>query len=401
MRKCYDGQKTKWLDAFVDEFREAARRKHPELPLEELREFGVLLVAVMQETMSDQWASGVNGGRHTALEQLADNLFLSRKTVTRLLKLAARAGFVKALTYYSAGKGRYLPLETFIHPELKKHYDAGTGHGKLRGLVMVFAEMWLERRAYTEDVQGFETICQWGTIEEQDVVVLGQTVTDSGELVAQRRNWVEEIKLASAGTRVDDKTRRAADARKWGDIGKQFVEASARVWQVMQARAGFGYEPPAWSGSYNDLSSPNKRQYRDLVKIFEQYGGLKSSLAWALFCGGKPDYDSAGKLKFLPAAAHKQWVTPDKKPEQFAKHITLIFRELTHLRWLDEPETVERIRTYYGGLVDVTPRHGSAINQHKENTHDDASAPALSGTTTGGGDGLSDAPREQAASRGG
>lgn len=404
MRKCYEPKRTKWLEAFVRDLSGAIQRKAPDMPSASLGSFDLVFVALLQEVMADGWSPGIRGGRYCALALLEDNLMCGRCAVVSRLKLAARCGILKGLTARRARGRKCLPLEIQLNPAVKAAYDALEPGGKWKGIIHVLAEMFVERRAYPGDVQGFETICQWGEQDEQDAVVTGIEPQDvrpeeaSCELLAAR-NWRDEIRKASEGTRDADKRRAQKEKREWQSLGRRFVDACAKVWSTFQARQGFGNLPPIWQGDYAKLSAPAKQNYRGLVQVFETYGGRTAALAWALFCGSKTEYDDNGKIKFLPQSAHKQWTTPDKKPEHFVKHIQLIIRELTARRWFDEADYTERLRPYFEDLLDVAPK--SFNQQHttttapKEDQRDDAYAntvqqdqAAVPAAAPGGGDGV-------------
>lgn len=373
MRKCYCPKRARWFDDFVAELRDAIEKKLPGVSGRDIDEFSAIMTLILQEITANGWSEGPNGGRHCSPDLVSRNLGISRKTVIRHIKAAARCGILKGLTFYRLGAARRLPLEILINPGFGEAMSELRPMSRTKTLVYVFADMWAERVDYDEDVQGFQTICQWGKFEEDGVVVLGPKADPKDhEAHLEQRDWMARILEASKGVKVTDtKAAKAQENKQWADRGQAFVRGAANVWQVLQGRAGRGFDPPPWAGEFNKLSGPNKRAYRDLTKIFEQYGGRKTAFAWAVFCGGTAKRDENGKLDFLPEMAHKQWTTPDKRPEHFAKHLTLVLNELASLGWMETRQDMdEKLRGYFNDAFESPPRYAAWTTVAPEATGD-------------------------------
>lgn len=374
MRKCYCPRRARWLDDFVSELRYSIEKKLPGINGRDIDEFSVIMTLVLQEVTAPGWADGMSGGRHCSPDLVARNLGLSRKTVIRHLKAAARAGIIKGLSYYRLATPKRLPLEILINPGFGEALAELRPMAKAKTLVYIFADMWAERVDHDSDVQGFQTLCQWGRYDEDGVVCIGPkadlNAVDAGTL--EQRDWMARIIAASKGERVTDaKAVKQQENRQWAEKGHSFVKGAAAVWQVLRGRKGLGFDAPPWANDFSKLSGPNKRAYRDLTKIFEQYGGRKTAHAWALFCGGDPKKDENGKLEFLPEYAHRQWTTPDKRPEHFAKHLTLILQELSAIGWMENrPDLDEKLRGYFKESFESPPRYAAWTTVAPEATGD-------------------------------
>lgn len=378
MRKCYCPKKARWLDDFIAELRYSIEKKLPGINGRDIDEFSAIMTLVLQEVTATGWSEGPSGGSHCSPDLVSRNLGISRKTVVRHLKAAARAGIIKGLSYYRLGTPLRLPLEILINPGFHAAMAELRPMTKTKTLSYVFADMWVERVDHDEDVQGFQTLCQWGKFEEDGVVCLGPKLELNNGTVneLESRDWMKRIIEASQGLKATgEKTAKLNENRQWSERSHAFVKGAASVWQVLRGRRGLGFDPPPWANDINKLSAPNKRAYRDLSKIFEQYGGRKTAFAWALFCGGDAKKDQNGKLEFLPEIAHRQWTTPDKRPEHFAKHLTLVLQELAQLGWMEtRPDLEEKLRGFFEESFDSPPRHAAWTNVvAPEATGDDAS----------------------------
>lgn len=364
MRRCYDGRRTRWIDRFLRDFRTAAKKANPDLVGRDLDEFGLVTSAILQEITGGDWAAGNFGGHYIAAGLLADNLAVSTKTIRRHLRAIARAGMILGVSAYDADKGRRLPLEIIINPVVRDALNANLGVKPVAQIADVLAGLWLERRAYDGEVQGFdETILPWGKAHlGTGSSVQGAMPAPSSKLAGRIKTAMDEAK---EGRRLDNKARRREEAAVQRAKRDAFVTGAAIVWRELRARAGFGNEPPGWSGDRNALPDPQRKERAILEKVFERYGGRKAAYAWALFCGGKPAKDEKGRLAFVPELAHRQWTTPDKKPSHFAKHIDLVLAEMSQSKWDQDADLGHRLGAVFGETFEMEARNAPVLPEYK------------------------------------
>lgn len=361
MRRCYDGRRTKWLDRFFRSFREAALKRYPGISLRDLDDLdGLVVLAVLQEILAPGWAVGNFGGHYVAPSLVADNLGLSTKTVRRVLKPLARAGILLGVRAYDRIRGRYLPIELIVNPGFREAIDAGLAGKPLTQTADIFAEIWLERRDAEEDVQGFskDERLKWGCFSKGERFAEYIDRPQSREapmpkLVGKIRDALDQAK---AGKRLDQKAQKEKAREERRATLDRIVAASAVVWKAFRAREGFGTdEAPAWAAPMRDLPEVLRKERASLEKIFEVHGGLKSALAWNLFCSGRNPNPTA-KPVFDPSKAHINWVTPDKRPSAFAKHFDLVMSEVIRLGWLKNEPTIAALTRVYGATISLPPK---------------------------------------------
>lgn len=365
MKTSADPRGYPWLRSLVSGIAKTIR---PQCRGRDGEEFSAFLAVVLADTFSvlDGATPGRYGGVDLALGDLCLSLGIARKTAKRYLAEAARAGLLKGVLSYDGEAKRRRPLEIIVNPILRDAYgktrlpDAGT-LGKL------FGELWLTRRDCPGDVQGFddtETI-PWGrfrsldgrNIETAPSVVAGSFPEGLAPLPSGTPGPIAQQLAAAAtgGKKVAEAVKREQNKEQRIREGF-FVQGCAELWQIMQARAGMGQEPPAWSAQkISDMPDEQRRQRATLVKVFRLYGGQKAAVAWQKFCGAQPERDQKGRLVFNPARAFAQYSSPDKKPSDFGKHINLILSEAHGRQWFTDQDNLQKLRELYGESFDAGP----------------------------------------------
>lgn len=180
-------------------------------------------------------------------------------------------------------------------------------------------------------------------------------LTDEGSLDQNESSRFEDL----AAKIETDKAEKTKDRMAWNERSDRFVKGAARVWQVFQSNHGYGIAMPNWYGE--TLSPTAAKERREIVNLYQQYGGKIVATAWWIFCGGQVKTDDHGKRVYDPNLPHIQFASVDRKPSQFAKHFNAImmdenFKTISTTGWAGEMEkTFKRV---YGDSLEVPARDG-------------------------------------------
>lgn len=186
--------------------------------------------------------------------------------------------------------------------------------------------------------------------------VAWKRLTGEGDMTDDERSNFDDL----AARAESEKSRKLRDVSVWRERDASFIAGAAHVWQFLQSYRGFGQQMPNWFG--DNLSPTAARERRELTKLFQQYGGRVTAMAWWVFVGGQPDIDDkTGRPKFDIHNPHVQFATVDKKPSQFAKHFNAVlsdktFVEMATTGWQKSEPILEK---WFGNLLNVGPRSGA------------------------------------------
>lgn len=186
--------------------------------------------------------------------------------------------------------------------------------------------------------------------------VAHKRLTDGGELSDAERESFDALATRTEAAK-DAKKRETAE---WRDNDRRFVFGAAKLWQFLQSYRGYGTQMPNWCG--DNLAPTAARERRELTKLFQQYGGRITTLAWWTFVAGVPEIDEkTGKRKFLPESPHVQYVSDDKKPSHFAKHFNAILSDRSFIEWAKDWHNSRELLTQFfsGDVLDIQPRNGA------------------------------------------
>jgi hypothetical protein len=181
-------------------------------------------------------------------------------------------------------------------------------------------------------------------------------LTGLGDLTDDERSGFDDLAKRVGA----EKSRKQRDTAQWREHDDHFVAGAAHVWQFLQSYRGFGQQMPNWFG--DNLAPSAARERRELTKLFQQYGGRVTAMAWWVFVGGQPAIDEkTGRPKFDIANPHVQFATVDKKPSQFAKHFNAFlsdktFVEMATTSWQKSEPILQK---WFGNVMDVGPRSGA------------------------------------------
>lgn len=257
--------------------------------------------------------------------ELADELGICRTTArNRLMTMAAYSLITVTPGQRDAGGQRRFCLNVRVSPLLDESIAKGTLRPRIKHLVDRWLEVGLLRAQGTQSRQGFHSHVPYGEREPTLTPGLQMTNDVSGELFDLAAARADEQALAP----TDAKALRAAERAR----DDAFVDGAARAWTGAMVANGKMKATerlaPAWAGAVADLSPAHKHERADLVKIFRQYGGNRTGIAWLYFTQSQPLLDTkTNRPQFRPEIPHLQWVSSDKKPSHFAKHFNAIMTD--------------------------------------------------------------------------
>jgi hypothetical protein len=209
-----------------------------------------------------------------------------------------------------------------------------------------------ERLNSESDIQGFFTDCLYGKKEPEH---------------GEKLSWQSHI---TSMLDLKDKTAsdKAREAFEWMELSKRFVTSCGKLWTKAQGAAGLGYNKAVWDNDPSKLGTMPRRERQELVKLFEAWGCFDVAVAWFIFVCGIAERDEKKRLVFDITAPHRQFVTIDKKPSQFAKHFNAILSDEYFISYStdenDRKEITEQLREYYGDLLEIQPRFISNENEN-------------------------------------
>jgi hypothetical protein len=298
---------------------------------------------VMGYIVSRSINDGVRQFSNTALLRIFD---ISKKMMASRLRALARYGLIRVTYLYSDDRlGFFNGLEIEVNPIIVGLYKTGAANRNIKHFVDHYYKIGFMRLDIEDKcVQGFYTHCEYGYKEPE--------TSEAGML-----QWKD--KLFEIIENVDSKkAEKQKDNLMWMDISNEFVAGCAKLWTKGQGQMGYGYNDPVWGGEISLLSPTAKRERSELVKLFQSYGGLTTAIAWFIFVCGVPEKDDMGKLIFDLTAPHRQFVTIDRKPSQFAKHFNAILSDLHFKNFISQSEdTIAMLKKFYSDCVNVKQRY--------------------------------------------
>jgi len=309
--------------------------------------------------IEDKWKKSIYGSKQIALSIFMDDLMIGHSAVTSRLKLWAKVSVIRVITPYQTGgtTARRAPTEIDINPLFAKAFEEGIPASQMKGFLDRLAKMFAGRNDFTGAMQGFRFDTKFGHPEpatRHESVVL-----DAQDWAPEEGEAESESLFKKSKIREEEQRKKHEKAEKARLIGS-FIKAAAEIWivgQVIQGRMNKDSPvPPSWlAENPRELSDVNRREWKELADVFCRYGGLRAGMAWRYFCGTKPSRDEKDQIKFLPEYPHFQWISVDKKPTHFSKHINAIFTDPIFRNLMNDPTKVERTRSYFGDLCDVPP----------------------------------------------
>jgi hypothetical protein len=267
----------------------------------------------------------------------------------------ARYGLIKITTEWREdGSNKRNPQTIQPHPWLHSTLSAGAKVSHKFQAAKHYAATGVERLDLPFEAQGFKTVTEVGSDEPEEVKQ--DTPEETAEKITELIKRDDEIKA-----------RKMREAQEWKIFGNRFVDGAAALWKFAQKADGYGGADPIWAGPTNRLSPAARKERLELTKIFEQYGGKTSAVAWYIYTCAEPVLDeNTGKRKYDPLKPHTQNVTIDRRPSQFARYFNSIladgsFKNFTTKKW-DEIST--QLKLYFPETFETPPRDG--LSEHEK-----------------------------------
>jgi hypothetical protein len=286
-----------------------------------------------------------------ALIWLAKLTRISKRQTGTRLRHQARYGLITVqYQYRKDGSGLNDSNIITVNPILLGIYTTGSQAKTLQSFIDHYFKMGYKRLEIdNKDVQGFDSDVEYGYIEPESEHL-------------QDANWLKRLMTivnANDVNKVEKKADKKREYLLWLGLSNEFIAASGRLWTKAQGEMGYGYNSAVWDGEVSTLGSTPKRERTELVKLFQSHGGFKTAVAWYIFVCGIPQKDSKGRLQFDLRAPHRQFVTIDKKPSQFAKHFNAILSDEIFVEFTTKSsdEISSTLKVWYNDLLNVNPRY--------------------------------------------
>jgi hypothetical protein len=271
-----------------------------------------------------------------------------RQIRTRVLH-ACRYGLIRVTSCYRNDKSGLNDSNIIeVNPMIIGIYNSNTPIKTFNSFCDHYFQVGYKRLDIdTGDVQGFWIDCLYGTKEP-----------DAKEDALNVESWQTKL-VDMIANEDEEKAAKQREAFLWMGLSNDFIDGSAKLWTKAQGALGYGYNKPVWAGDVATLGSTPKRERAELIKIFQTWGGFETAIAWFIFCCGVPQKDGKGRLEFDLTSPHRQFVSIDKKPSQFAKHFNAIlsddyYKDFTG-KLIDEMKL--KLEEYYGDVLKVKPRY--------------------------------------------
>lgn len=356
-----------WLGALVSSL---AKRIHTRVKGRDAEEFSILLVSLLQDILYAyvKDPAGNYGGRYWSILEAGSRLLLSKKTIVRHLKAAARAGILKAVSAYDRETNQRLRIEIVVSPELLEAYgkkDLATA----RGMGDAYGEVWLSRYDWAEDVQGFNSVTRWGRFDEGFVPKGDMRTSENGTIAPVKplpqpgtiNPLRAKILAAAEGGNITRKALDEAEKKRRKAVVEKFIEGAAVIWLRNQNLQGRNPEPPAWAGPRNLIPLGQRQERVELEKVFATYGGKKAALAWCVFTTGKPKGED--EKTFDPSLGYAHWTTPDKRPGQFVKHLNACLEYANYPYWSGDEKLLGRLADIFGEAFREPAAQGFTVDR--------------------------------------
>ena len=192
--------------------------------------------------------------------------------------------------------------------------------------------------------QGFKFTVQYGMPETQVNYI------SSMDFVESKR---QEI------TKTDHENKQAEN-KKWRVHHNDWITVAAQIWSTGMAERGYGGGMPDWASETKTLTKSARSERQELIKTLESWGGGVTYLAWQIFNIFDPEMNDKGMPKYSTDSPWRQFVTNDKKPSQFTKHILSLTRsEEFKIKSSTEWSEIEQLALSNGHehILKIKPRH--------------------------------------------
>lgn len=246
----------------------------------------------------------------------------TRKRVRTRLDVMARYGLLRIKTEWrNDGSNKRKPMTLTPNPWLFPLLSVGAKVSHKFQAAKHFSKIGVDRLEYEEAVQGFKSDTPLGTDEPEGIQ--DDTPEETGEKINELIEKEEKRKAE-----------KLKEQEEWRKLGNAFVDQAATMWKKGQEALGHGSADPVWSGDPNRLAPSARKERLELTKIFEQWGGKPTILAWYIFTCGLPEVDrNTGKRTFNLNKPHTQFASIDRRPSTFAKYFNSILMDPTFIQY--------------------------------------------------------------------
>ena len=265
-------------------------------------------------------------------------------------KILCSFGFIECYSDKWQGVNRRSTATIKINPLLLEAIKTGIKASIKAEAVKYFCNLGIRRLQYDTDIMGFDYDMPFG--ENPDGT---ETSYEPSEPNSEMLNRLVE-------NSSEKKAKKAKDDAQWRDYSERFVNGAADIWTKTQTKLGYGTSKPSWCGTTSTLSDMAKKEKRELVKIFQQYGGKITSLAWYVFCALRTEKDEKGKVVYDDKNPHQQFVFADKRPTQFAKNFNSVIHDPHFIKFSRESwdEVANFMKENFDYTLDLEPRYGDS-----------------------------------------
>lgn len=273
-----------------------------------------------------------------------------RKVQIRLRRLA-RYSILRAETPYIQNN-KFKTLLIVLNPILIPLWAEKENFKLMNSLAKIFAKRGIDRLTYENDIQGFEIDCPYGKSE----------LVDTKPYKSPENRLYDKIRDVS-----QDKVKIAAEAKLWRSRSDKFVELAAKLWIRGQSERGFGTNLPSWAEEKSNLTIAAKRERNELCRIFQNYGGIIASVAWYVYNATitiTKDKTPTGQPVYSIVKPYSQFVTQDRKPSGFSKHIDSIIKSEDFIRLITTEYELTRkeiLEKHFIEVITYPPRWKSDI----------------------------------------
>ena len=299
---------------FFSEFAKELTKKSYDSALEFVRNSPMNVLSAIRE---DENPAGLKFGKKLCARRLAQELSIVRTTMKRRLRLLAHLSIIKVI--YN-GPGQRPDVE--INPRVVELIDAKREKPtakKIQEVCQELAALVATRENPFEDLQGFWSNVAFGAQEENRI-----------ENQAPPKSMYEEATSTAAQEKAQAQRERFREIK----IADEFVRRSGILWMRGQVETGRmparNPMPPTWyDRDVKMLTEDGRKKYNTLKSLFLRYGTLHVGLAWYAFNFSSEKTSTFEDGKKRP---YIHWVSADKNPAAFDKHIMAVFSD----GWFDE-----------------------------------------------------------------
>lgn len=285
----------------------------------------------------------------------------NKMKIQRRIKYMAKFSLITVFNQWTTdGSGLHQIQIIRVNPKVKYILSAGAKANLTKTCIEQLFKVANQRDETEGDLQGFKFNIRYGDKEPANIKDIQLTTTSQNYAeFKQSESEAGDKILESIGKEDKLKAQRAKDNKFWREKSAIFANQAAKCWSIAQSRHGYGDALPNWSGDPKNMTTQGKNERNELIQTLKQYGGKVASLSWFIYCAGiqaidpktlKPAYDNMNP--------HRQFITTDRKPSQYAKHFNSIiaspdYKLYSTKKW---DAILPDLKAFFGDTLDLLPR---------------------------------------------